>query len=141
MFQLVLRLLLQRQPGGHRYSKGDLQQRFRLFDGGKRAQLHEKVVETAVGPRLRMKVSDEEVQAKAYETACQLVKQGEVSHARQRLIGMSLAPEDGETLRQLKNTNARPDRLTEELPEELYRRTVQLCVTSGRAVRQKPFTQ
>ena len=88
-------------------------------DAGRWEVLYDQALATAKGPKPGRELSDEERAVAAAERACQLVREGEVSHARQALVGMPLAPGDDETLWQLKNIEARPEELTEALPEDL----------------------
>ena len=119
LLQLVPRLLLHRRPGGHKYEKHELEERVRFFDAGEWATLYNNALQTARGTRPGRELSDEERETALYERACQLVQDGEVSHARQTLVGMSFAPGDKETFRQLQDKDARPRTPTEALPEEL----------------------
>ena len=118
LWQMVPRLLLHRTPG-EQYSTSVLQQRARDFDNGKWEELWNQAKECSNYGRRRTAGNEEAAKKAKLDRACHLVRLGEVSHARQSLVGYSLAPGDEETLRQLLDKEARPERLTEDLPDDV----------------------
>ena len=114
LFCLVPFLLLRRPFGGRRVSREDLCERFDKFTRGEwHALLEEALAEDHRGIS-KARTSTLEAKARA---ACQKVQLGEVSRARQCLVGASIAPGTEESFRAMQDR--RPQEVVREIPAEV----------------------
>ena len=96
-------------------SCAELSQRFDLFIGGQWDELHQEAMRDAI-PSRSHPVGAPTPEKKA-RMACQKVRIGEVSRARQCLTGASVAPGTDDTFRELQDR--RPQVQRRELPREV----------------------
>ena len=114
LFCLLPYLLLRRPLGEQRVSKAELNSRFDDCAEGRLNALLRQMMTNVQESLGRSTAMNPETRAK---TACQRVRMGEVSRARQCLTGAALAPGTRETLAELQNT--RSQEVLRPVPEEV----------------------
>ena len=102
LFSLLPFWLLRKPLGQGRVGKAELSDRFELFAGGQWESLHGAVTRDTI-PNKELRVPSEATSEQRARAACQKVRLGEVSRARQCLTGACVAPGSEETLRELQN--------------------------------------
>ena len=122
LFQLTSRLLLTPTKTKGEAGKEELIQRFDRFLRGEWVEL---LAETEPAPTQQRPQRDarredpEATRERLYEGACNRVRQGEVSRARELLTSSGLAPGNAATLAELTDPARRPATLSREIPAEV----------------------
>ena len=114
LFCLLPFVLLHRPIGGSRVSREDLLERFDKFAQGKWCDLFEDAMKNDRGCKAKTNTLSLAARARA---ACQKVQLGEVSRARQCLVGASVAPGTNDTFRAMQGR--RPHEVVREINEEV----------------------
>ena len=117
LFGLIPMMLLHKPKGVGSVGRNELAQRINLFQRGSWAQL---IHQACSVPRVRSSQQasiEEEEQAHRGKAAQTRVQKGQVSRARQELIGASLAPRNAATLEELRRR--RPQARQAVIPEEV----------------------
>jgi len=116
------RLLLAPTSNKGEEGKAELTKRMERFLRGEWPELLEETA-LASAPRNPRRHAEDEDQAQAeerkLETACQKVRQGEVSRAREHLTTSGLAPGKADTLAELTDPARRPRVLSQAIPEHV----------------------
>ena len=107
----------------------DVCDRFDKFTRGEWRDLFADAVQS--DQRIRVRSSAPTLEARA-RAACQKVRLGEVSRARQCLIGASVAPGTAETFQAMQNR--RPKEVVREIPEEVLNFEPQTPVVLDRSL-------
>ena len=115
LFLLLPFLILRRTSGRGRVGKTQLTNRFEKFAAGQWEVLFQEAVDATRSDKPRVPV--EMTEAKRAKAACQKVRLGEVSSARQCLIGAALAEGNDQTFRQLQDR--RPQEVSRPVPVEV----------------------
>ena len=120
-FGLVPAMLLHKPKGVGSIGRVELLERAHKFARGQWADLLEELCQSTCSNRIgviRSKDSTQDAEQKRRgEAACNRVKQGQVSRARQALTGATLAPGTLETLAELQRR--RPQEQVREIPPEV----------------------
>ena len=114
LFCLLPFLLLRRPVGNERVCKAELNSRFDCCSEGRFDVLVRELSNVQENGSHRSTVMDSQTRAKA---ACQRVRMGEVSRARQCLTGAALAPGTQETLQEMQSK--RPQAVVRPIPEDV----------------------
>ena len=115
LFELIPRMLLRPTAAKGQQGRKELEHRMDRFLRGEWTGLLADARDStrgAGGPP----ASTGEVERRR-QTACDWIRMGQVSRARQSLMAPALAPGNDATLSELRNTDLRPAQRTEELPE------------------------
>ena len=115
------------QLGGSRVSREDLLERFDKFAQEKWCALFEDAMKNDRGCKAKTKTPSLAARARA----AQKVQLGEVSRARQCLVGASVAPGTNDTFRAMQGR--RPQEVVREIPEEVRQFEPGVPVVLGRA--------
>ena len=118
--------LLSRPFSRGRVGKAELSQRFDLFFGGQWDELHQESMRDGLPSRSHLVAAP--TPEKKARAACQKVRLGEVSRARQCLTGSSVVPGTDDTFLELQNK--RPQMQARDLPggpgsEDVFRQSAQ----------------
>jgi hypothetical protein len=117
LFILTPRMLLHRGCAQVKLSKAAWNERFARFTRGEWAGLLTDAHQSGMGVRApSTSATEAEAELRRVERAMGFVQMGELSAARQALVGSDLAPGDAETLAELRK---RPQEQRYEIPEEL----------------------
>ena len=115
LFLLAPRLLLARCRDTGPVGRAALLRRVELFESGSWEQLLE---EARAGPPMGQR-NPPRTDSDVLEEACERVRQGQLSRARQALTAAALAPGTDETLRALSDPTRRPPSRRREIPAEV----------------------
>ena len=132
MFCLLPFMLLRRPAGQGRVGKAELCRRFDQFSEGQWRRLHEEGFRHIRSESTRRTVSELPSNEQRGQAALQKVRLGEVSRARQCLVGAALAPGTEETLAEMQNK--RPQVVFRELTEEVLNYEPDVRVTLDRKI-------
>ena len=116
-FALIPLMILNRPRGLGSIGKQELVERANKFARGQWIELLEGARQALSSTRRVTQLEGSEELRRRGLNACSRVKQGQVSRARQELVGASLAPKNLETLAQLQNR--RPQMQVREIPVEV----------------------
>ena len=130
MFCLLPFMLLRRPAGEGRVGKAELCRRFDLFSEGQWKRLYEEGFRDIRSENTRRPVFKLSSNEQRGQAALQKVRLGEVSRARQCLVGAALAPGTEETLAEMQNK--RPQVVFRELTEEVLNYELDVRVTLDR---------
>ena len=130
MFCLLPFMLLRRPAGEGRVGKAELCRRFDQFSEGQWKRLYEEGFRDIRSENTRRPVSTLQSNEQRGQAALQKVRLGEVSRARQCLVGAALAPGTEETLAEMQNK--RPQVVFRELTEEVLNYEPDVRVTLDR---------
>ncbi|MEC7231521.1 MAG: hypothetical protein VXW31_01135, partial [Planctomycetota bacterium] len=119
LFDLTSRMLLRRTQHQGKRGEAEFHERAARFFAGDWQELLTEARAQAVTRHPRRQLSPEEEARRRRAQACQQVRMGEVSRARQALLAAELAPGTEETLTELTNPELRPAHPAEALPPEV----------------------
>ena len=120
LFDLTSRMLLRRTQHQGKRGEAEFNERAARFFAGDWLELLVEARAQAVNRRPRRQLAPEEEARRRRAKACQQVRLGEVSRARQELLAAQLAPgtATAETLEELTNPDLRPPRAKDPLPPD-----------------------
>ena len=125
VFGLVPAMLLHRPRGCGRVGKEELVERANIFGRGQWRDLLTSMREVLHHPHHDEEQDIIREQKRRGRAACNRVQQGQVSRARQELVGATLAPKTRDTLEELQRR--RPQERVREIPVEVMMSNPQTC--------------
>ena len=122
MLLMLPRMLLHKQPGSGQVSRAKLEERMAMFSRGDWIELigaSQTCDERSAVTRRRSQRRANNDEAKRAARAEMFVHMGELSSARQALVGEAVAPGNQATYNQLTDATRRPARPRDPLPDEI----------------------